>query len=125
MSTVTTPNEDERPGGRTGWRTATPWVMVAVYVLAPLLIIPVAGEQSAPSAMIALIFATAVVFGFVDGLTFRFTWSLPILAGVGFWIAKELFLNDGTFVYLIACVALAAVASAAGNALRGAKGTNE
>lgn len=115
--------ESTEPAGRTGWRTATPWVMIALYVLAPLLVIPAAGEQAAPGAMIGLVFGAAAVFGFVDGLTFRFTWSLPILAGVGFWLAKTLYLNDGTFIYLLGCVAIAALASAAGNALRRGKGS--
>lgn len=122
MTTSTAAPDDTAQTGRTGWRQATPWVMIAVYVLAPLLVIPAAGEQSAPGAMIALIFATAAVFGFVDGLTFRFTWSLPILAGVGFWLAKTLYLNDGTFLYLLGCVAIAAIAGAAGAAIKRGKG---
>lgn len=124
MTTSTVANEEERSGGRTGWRKATPWAMIAIYVLAPLLVIPAAGEQAAPGAMIALIFATAAVFGFIDGLTYRFTWSLPILAGVGFWVAKTLFLNDGTFIYLLACFLIAAAADAAGSAIHGKNGKN-
>lgn len=96
--------------------------MVALYVIAPLFVIPAAGEVAAPGAVIILVFGAAAVFGFVDGSTFRFTWSLPILAGVGFWLAKTLYLNDGTFIYLLGCVALAAIASAVGNALNRKKG---
>lgn len=117
MTTSTGPTEDTARAGRTGWRTATPWVMIALYVIAPLVVIPAVGEQAAPGAVITLVFGVAAIFGFVDGLTFRFTWSLPILAGVGFWLAKTLYLNDGTFVYLLGCVVIAAVASAAGQAL--------
>ncbi|MEH0146188.1 hypothetical protein V6D40_00710 [Corynebacterium sp. Q4381] len=122
MTTSTAVSDDTESAGRTGWRTATPWVMIATYVLAPLLIIPAAGEQSAPTAVIALVFGAAAVFGFVDGWTFRFTWSLPILAGVGFWLAKTLYLNDGTFIYLLGCVVIAALAGALGSAANRGKG---
>ena len=64
--------------------------------------------------MLILIFATAAIAGFVDGLIYRFTWSLPILAGFGFGIAKWLYFNDGTFIYALGCTVVAAAAAAAG-----------
>ncbi|MDN8593906.1 MULTISPECIES: hypothetical protein [unclassified Corynebacterium] len=95
-------------GGRKGWRKATPYVMIAVYLLAPLVLIPAVGEDNAAIPSIGLIFGTAALFGFIDGWTFRPTWSLPILAGVGFLLAKLLYFNDGTVIYFIGAVIVAA-----------------
>lgn len=99
---------DAPKAGRTGWRRATPYVMIAMYLLAPLVLIPAVGEDNAAIPSIGLIFGTAALFGFIDGWTFRPTWSLPILAGVGFLLAKLLYFNDGTAIYFIGAVIVAA-----------------
>lgn len=104
----------DKPSERRGWQHATPYLMFAAYVLGPLVLIPAFGGQRAVVPVLILIFATAAIAGFVDGLTYRFTWSLPILAGFGFGIAKWLYFNDGTFIYALGCTVVAAVAAAAG-----------
>lgn len=103
---------------RSGWRRATPYVMLAVYALAPAAVIPLAGGHAVP-ASIALVFGVAALFGLVDGLSFRFTWSLPLLAGLGFFIAKLLYFNDDATIYTLGCVLAAAVAAWAGSAISG------
>lgn len=90
--------------------------MLAAYAVGPAILIPALGSH-AVGGVVALIFATAAIAGLIDGLTFRPTWSLPILAGVGFEIAKMLYFNDGTFVYALGAAATAGVAMAIGTAL--------
>lgn len=87
--------------------------MIAVYALGPLALIPVGSV----ALVVAFIFATAAIAGLIDGLTYRFTWSLPILAGVGFMIAKMLYFNDGTFIYAFGCFLAAAAGVGIGNAI--------
>ncbi len=115
MQGVTEPATSEK--GRSGWQRATPLVMLAVYAVAPAVLIP-AFSPNAVGAVIALIFGTAAIAGLIDGLTFRPTWSLPILAGVGFLIAKALYFNDGTFIYAIGATATAGVATFVAGAVR-------
>ena len=92
---------------RHGWQHATLIAMFVVYLLAPWLLIPAVGPESAPMASIGLIFGTAALFGFIDGWTFRPTWSMPLLAGVGFLGAKLLYFNDGTLIYFLGAVIIA------------------
>ncbi|UIZ93227.1 hypothetical protein JZY91_05805 [Corynebacterium sp. CNCTC7651] len=111
-------SEASAPQGRSGWQYATPIAMLVAYIFGPWLLIPAfGGGDSAVVPIIAFIFGVAAVAGFVDGATFRTTASLPILAGVGFWVAKALYFNDGTFLYLIGCVATAWLAMLAGSQL--------
>ena len=107
---------DEQPN-RSGWQKATPVIMVLAYVLVPLILIPAFGSDKALIPVLVFLFGNAAVAGFIDGWTFRNTFSLPILAGVGFWLAKVLYFNDGTFLYALGCAATAAIAMFAGQAL--------
>ncbi|WP_143341153.1 hypothetical protein [Corynebacterium bouchesdurhonense] len=123
---ATDPGEGRAREVRGGWRRATPYVMLAVYILAPAAVIPLAGAHAVP-ASIALVFGAGALFGLVDGLTFRFTWSLPLLAGLGFFIAKLLYFNDDATIYTLGCILVAAVAAWAGSAIsgRGSRGFPE
>ncbi|MCP1387133.1 hypothetical protein M5J20_02860 [Corynebacterium sp. TA-R-1] len=104
---------------RTGWRKATPYVMLAAYIAGPWLLIPAfGGGDSAVVPIIVFIFGVAALTGLVDGIFYRATWSLPILAGVGFWIAKALYFNDGTLIYALGCVLAAWLGSFVGTHLR-------
>lgn len=104
---------------RTGWRKATPYVMLAAYIAGPWLIIPAfGGGDTAVVPIIVFIFGIAALAGLIDGIFYRTTWSLPILAGVGFWIAKALYFNDGTFLYALGCVLVAWLGAAVGTRLR-------
>ena len=105
---------DEQP--REGWLKAMPYVMVAVYVVVPLLLIPLAGTRAA-AAMIVFLFTAAGLIALIDAFAFRPTLSMPLLAGLGFVLAKALYLNDGTMVYGLACVAIAGVGTLTGSAL--------
>lgn len=117
-NSATDRSDGEAREARSGWRRATPYVMLAVYALAPAAVIPLAGGHAVP-ASIALVFGVAALFGLVDGLSFRFTWSLPLLAGLGFFIAKLLYFNDDATIYTLGCVLAAAVAAWAGSAISG------
>lgn len=111
----------EAPSGRSGWQHATPYVMIAVYLLGPLLLIPAFGAQGAVPVLI-LIFGTAALAGLIDGFTYRFTWSLPVLAGVGFLLAKALYFNDDTFIYALGCGFTAALTAWIGSLLASRRG---
>lgn len=100
--------QEAHKGARSGWQRATPYLMFAVFLLGPLLLIPAVGEENAAIPSIAFIFGTAAVFGFIDGWTYRPTWSLPLLAGVAFLAAKLLYFNDGTVIYFMGVVLIAA-----------------
>ncbi|MDN8605794.1 hypothetical protein Q0N48_07290 [Corynebacterium ureicelerivorans] len=94
--------------GRTGWVKAVPYATIAAYVVGPFLLIPIVGS---PWHIVAFIFAVAAFAGLIDGFAFRPTLSLPLLAGVGFLIAKTLYFNDGTFIYALGAVATCAAAT--------------
>lgn len=111
-----TDSKDSAAGGRTGWVNAVPYVMVAAYALGPLLLIP---AVHSPWPVVGFIFAVAAAAGFVDGIAFRPNWSLPLLAGVGFWISKALYFNDGTFIYSIAVTLVCAAAMWVGSLVGG------
>lgn len=121
-ASTTAATASEAPSGRSGWQHATPYTMIAVYLLGPLLLIPAFDEQGAVVPVLILIFGTAALAGLVDGWTYRFTWSLPILAGVGFLLAKALYFNDGTFIYALGCGFTAALAAWIGSSLASRKG---
>lgn len=116
----TTPDPPKLP--RSGWVKATPYVMIALYVIGPLVLIPAVGAEHAVVPVIALIFGIAAVAGLVDGLTYRPTFSLPVLAGVGFLFAKALYFNDGTFIYALGCGVVAGLFTLLGGSLRGRAG---
>ena len=101
-------SEPETNAGRTGWVKAVPYTMLAVYAVGPLLLIP---AVSTPWPVVGFIFAVAAAAGLIDGFAFRPTLSLPLLAGVGFLIAKTLYFNDGTFIYALGAVATCAAAT--------------
>lgn len=112
-------------GGRKGWRKVTPYVMFAVFLLGPLVLIPAVGEENAGVPTAGLILGTAALFGFIDGWTFRPTWSLPILAGVGFLAAKLLYFNDGTVIYFIGVIIIAAAFDYLAGLLAGTAGDDD
>ena len=101
---------------RTGWLKAVPYAVVAAYALGPLLLIPVV---SSPWPVVAYIFAVAAIAGLIDGIAFRPNWSLPLLAGFGFWIAKALYFNDGTFIYVLGVTLTCAVVMGLGSLVGG------
>lgn len=116
-STALEDDTDQQPQGRKGWQRATPIVMLALYVVGPLVLIPTFGPDHAVIPVFILVFGTAAAAGLVDGLTYRTTASLPILAGLGFGIAKILYFNDGTLIYAFICAAIAAATMYLGDAV--------
>ena len=110
---------EEQP--RRGWIKAMPYLLLAAYVLVPLVLIPAAGS-SAPAATIVFLFGTAGLVSLIDATWYRPTYSIPLLCGVGFWLAKVLYLNEGTFVYGIGCVAIAGLCSWLGGVIGGVIG---
>ena len=109
-------SEQTQQTARTGWLRAVPYATVAAYALGPLLLIP---AVSSPWPVVAYIFAVAAIAGLIDGIAFRPNWSLPLLAGFGFWIAKALYFNDGTFIYSIAVTLACAAAVWVGSLVGG------
>jgi len=113
-----TPETDTRP--RAGWIKAVPYAVLLAYALGPLLLIPLV---SGPWPVVVFIFAVAAIAGLVDGLFFRPTWSLPIIAAAGFWIAQLLYFNDGTRIYSFGVIAVCAVAAWGGSLLTSGAGS--
>jgi len=109
-------SEQTQKTARTGWLKAVPYATVAAYALGPLLLIP---AVSSPWPVVAYIFAVAIIAGLIDGIAFRPNLSLPLLTGVGFWIAKALYFNDGTFFYSIAVTLICAAAMGLGTLVGG------
>lgn len=108
--------EQQDNDARKGWLKAIPYAMFAAYALGPLLLIP---AVSSPWPVVAYIFAVAAIAGLIDGIAFRPNWSLPLLTGVGFWIAKALYFNDGTFIYAIGVTLTCAAAMGLGSLVGG------
>ena len=110
---------------RRGWQKVTPYVMFAVYLLGPLVLVPAVGEENAGVPTAGLILGTAALFGFIDGWTFRPKWSLPFTAGVGFMAAKLLYFNDGTVIYFIGVIIIAAAFDYLAGLLAGTTGDDD
>ena len=117
--------QDDQEPARRGWQKITPYAMFAVYLLGPLLLIPAVGEENAAVPAVGLVLGTAALFGFIDGWTFRPTWSLPFLAGVGFMAAKLLYFNDGTVIYFIGVIIIAAAFDYLAGLLAGTAGDDD
>lgn len=115
-------SEQAQQTARTGWLRAVPYATVAAYALGPLLLIP---AVSSPWPVVAYLFAVAAIAGLIDGIAFRPNWSLPLLAGFGFWIAKALYFNDGTFIYVLGTVLTCAAAMGVGRVLGGSSSRSE
>lgn len=115
-------SEQQDNGSRTGWVKAIPYAMFAAYVLGPLLLIPLA---SGPWVVVGFIFAVAAIAGLIDGIAFRPNWSLPLLTGVGFWISKALYFNDGTFIYALGVTLACAAAMWVGSLVGGSSSRSE
>lgn len=115
-------SEQTQKTARTGWLKAVPYATVAAYALGPLLLIP---AVSSPWAVVAYIFAVAAIAGLIDGIAFRPNWSLPLLAGFGFWIAKALYFNDGTFIYVLGAALTCAAAMGLGSLVGGSSSRSE
>lgn len=114
---------DGKPGRR-GWQKVTPYVMFAVYLLGPLMLIPAVGEENAGAPTAGLILGTAALFGFIDGWTYRPTWSLPFIAGLAFMVAKLLYFNDAV-IYFIAVIIIAAAFGHLAGLLAGTAGDDD
>ena len=109
---------------RRGWQKVTPYVMFAVYLLGPLVLIPAVGEENAGAPTAGLILGTAALFGFIDGWTYRPTWSLPFIAGLSFMVAKLLYFNDAV-IYFIAVIIIAAAFGHLAGLLAGTAGDDD
>jgi len=99
-------------------------VMFAVYLLGPLVLIPAVGEENAGAPTAGLILGTAALFGFIDGWTYRPTWSLPFIAGLAFMVAKLLYFNDAV-IYFIAVIIIAAAFGHLAGLLAGTAGDDD
>lgn len=97
-----------------------PYVVLVAYALGPLLLIPLV---SGPWPVVVFIFAVAAIAGLVDGLFFRPTWSLPIVAAGGFWIAQLLYFNDEARFYLLGVIGVCALAAWVGSPLPSGAGS--
>lgn len=99
-------SDQEGSQERTGWLKAVPYAVVAAYAVIPALLIPVA---STAWILVAFIFAVAFIAGLIDGFCFRPSWTLPLSTAGGFWLAKILYFNDGTFIYVIGVTVVSAL----------------
>ena len=112
----TADHPDEAPG-REGWQNATPWVLGAIMLIGPLVLIPALGGQDAVIPVFVLMFGASLVAGLVDGLFYRPNATLALIAGGAFVGAKALYFNDGTLIYAFACGALATLGMGIGGAV--------
>lgn len=101
-----TDEQSEDTADRDGWLKALPYAVFALYVIAPALLVPVAGT---PWLLVGFIFTVAAIAGLVDGYCFRPSWTLPLSAAGGFWVAKILYFNDGTFIYALGVAVVSAL----------------
>ena len=92
-----TDEQSEDTADREGWLKALPYAVFALYVIAPALVIPVAGT---PWLLVGFIFAVAAIAGLVDGYCFRPSWTLPLSAAGGFWAVSYTHLTLPTTPYV-------------------------
>ncbi|AIT59945.1 hypothetical protein CDOO_00360 [Corynebacterium doosanense CAU 212 = DSM 45436] len=83
---------------------------VTLILLAPPLLSAVLPAASVGWSVLALLGVTAVILGWVDGKTFRSSWSFPLTAGAAYFADMLLYFNEGTWIYLPVLVILAAIA---------------
>ena len=108
---MSTPTETDLPEAKRDPRHyVVPAVAVALILLAPPLLSTVLPAASVGWAVLALLGLTAVILGWVDGRTFRSSWSFPLVVGAAYFVGMILYFNEGTGIYLPALVILAAVA---------------
>lgn len=96
-------------------RTARDWLAPAAATLL-LLGLPPIIHALAPAvegwAIVGAYAVVTVLFALYDATSFRPSWTFPIIVGVAFWIARGLYFNDGSWIYLPVLVALAGASAA-------------
>lgn len=90
----------EEPHRRQGIQWVIPAVLFLALLSEPLLVAALFSASSAGWAVLGMYATTAAILAVIDGRTFRHNWSLPLLAGLGFWIAAKMYFPQGTGIYL-------------------------
>lgn len=92
---------------RQGKDWIVPCVLVPLFLLLPyVLSLLVSSNILGWVVLIALAF-TVTLLAIVDARAFRPSWSLPLLAGISFWLASHLYFNEGTWIYIPLFIGLA------------------
>lgn len=92
-----------------------PTLVMAVFLLGPLLLNAVLPAASVGWSVLALLAMTALVLGWADGRTFRPSWSFPLIVGAAYFGGIALYFTEGTGIYLPVLMALAAIAGQLGS----------
>lgn len=91
-------------------RKAKDWLLpvaLVVFILfLPLVFHMVLGGAAVGWAVLISYCVLAFGIGLVDARLFRPSWTLPSLAGIAYFLAMNLYFQDGTFLYLPLVVVL-------------------
>lgn len=94
---------------------AVPVLAMVVIVAVPWLAAALVPGDAVAAVVLGVCLSTAVIGGFWDGHTFRSSWTFPAAVGIAFWMAGNLYFNDGAWVYIPLLVAAAIGAGWAGD----------
>lgn len=94
---------------------AVPVLAMVVIVAVPWLAWALLPGGAVAAVVLVVCVVTAVIGGFWDGRSFRSSWTFPAAVGVAFWMAGNLYFNDGSWVYIPLLVVLAIVAGWVGD----------
>lgn len=93
-----------------------PWSygMIVAFLLMILLMPPLLHLFAGGGVILVTLLLAALIFGFIDAKTFRFTASFPLLVGVAYFLDMQMYFNAGTWIYLPIMVIFAFVGGALG-----------
>ncbi|MDO4917134.1 MAG: hypothetical protein Q3974_05890 [Rothia sp. (in: high G+C Gram-positive bacteria)] len=95
------------PLERQGKDWIAPCVLVLLFLLLPYVLSLLVSANILGWAVLIALTLTVTVLAIVDARTFRSSWSIPLLAGISFWIASRLYFNEGTWIYIPLFIVLA------------------
>lgn len=104
------PLDDPKPHAkkeRQGKDWIVPCVLVVLFLLLPYVLSLLVAANILGWVVLFALALTVTVLAIVDARTFRPSWSVPLLAGISFWIASRLYFNEGTWIYIPLFIVLA------------------
>lgn len=102
---------------RKGTQWTIPAILLAALLLEPLLAVALFSASFAGWAVLGLYALTTGILAYIDGRTFRASWSISLVAGFGFFLAASMYFPQGTWIYIALLVFLAWVCSKMGSAV--------
>lgn len=92
---------------RQGKDWIAPCVLVLLFLLLPYVLSLLVSANILGWVVLIALALTVAVLAIVDARTFRPSWSVPLLAGISFWLASRLYFNEGTWIYIPLFIVLA------------------